>query len=142
MKFKKLTALLCLSQITLHAGFLGNKKSFAKLDEDQLQTIEEALEEKDTSDLEQQLSDSQATIKNVENALEQALNIAGVEAGADMIASIVALGEKCKEYGESTNRHTFAKNTGVDEEADSLIEGYLDPNDEHNQLLKQITHGK
>lgn len=138
MKFQKLTALLALGEISLNAGLFGNKKPFARLDEDQLQTIEEALEKNDTSDLEEQLTTAKDEIKGVENAVEQALEVAGLKAGDSLVASIVALGEKCKEYGESKDRHTFAKNSGKEEEVNGLIDGYLDPNDEHNKLLKSL----
>lgn len=138
MKFQKLVALLALGELPLNAGLFGNKKPFAKFDEDQLQTIEEALEKNDTSDLEEQLTTAQDEVKGVENAVEQALEVAGLKAGDSLVASIVALGEKCKEYGESKDRHTFAQNSGKDEEVDGLIDGYLDPNDEHNQLLKSL----
>lgn len=138
MELQKLTALLALGSIEMHAGLFGNKKPFAKLDEDQLQTVEAALAEKDTTALQQELAEAQATVKRLENAVEQALAVAGVSAGETLEASIVALGETCQKYGGSKERHTFAEHSGKDEEASGLVAGYLDPNDEHNQLLKSL----
>ena len=70
MKFQKLVALLGLGTIVLDTNFFGNKKPFAKFDEEQLQKIEDALEEKDTSALEQKITEHETTISglNTENS--------------------------------------------------------------------------
>ncbi|SDE68506.1 hypothetical protein [Riemerella columbipharyngis] len=141
-RFQKLTALLALGEISLNAGLFGNKKPFAKLDEDQLQIIEDALKKNDTTALEESLKSAETKVSEVENAVEQALEISGLKAGDSLVASIVLLGETCKQYGESKDRHSLPENSGKEEETDGLIDGYINPNHAHNKILKQIFNGK
>ncbi len=142
MKFQKLTALLALSTIELHSNLFG-KKPFAKLDEDQLEKIENALEERNTTELEAKLSttekEKEEAVENVSNlnsAVEQALQHAGLEPKGSVIESIALLGEKCKEFGDSKDRHNFPENSGKEEETE-LIDGYINPNDAHNKLIEK-----
>lgn len=145
MKFPKLTSLLGQSLIELHSSFFGNNKPFAKLDEEQLQNIETALETTDNSALTAQIEEHEATILTLntsstetQNALDQALqlNEISLPEGSTSAAAIVALGQKCKEYGASKNRHVDPKNNGEEkpENPQGLVDGYFDPNAEHNQI--------
>lgn len=159
MKYQKLTALLGLSEILLNAGIFGQKKPFAKLEEDELQKIEDALANVTEAETQQALNDAKEEITalktkvtelegiilteqqqnaDMANAVEQALQHAGLEAQGNFVSNIAHLGEKCKEYGESKERHTFAENNGKDEVVDGYINGFIDPNDEHNQLLAEL----
>lgn len=139
MKFQKLTALLALNTIELHSNLFG-KKPFAKLDEDQLEKIENALEERNTTELESRLStaEKEKAVENVSNlnsAVEQALQHAGLEPKGSVIESIALLGEKCKEFGDSKDRHNFPENSGKEET--ELVDGYINPNDAHNKLIEK-----
>lgn len=145
MKYPKLSALLGLSEIVLNAGIFGNKKPFAKLDEDDLAKVEGALEDSETESLKEELNQAnenliaeKQTVLAVENAVEQALALAGLTAKETLVENIVLLGEKCKEYGDSKNRHSTPENNGTEESTNGLINGYIDPNDAHNKMLNSI----
>lgn len=145
MKYPKLTALLGLAQIELHSGAFGFNKPFAKLSEEELSKIEQALlEDKSQEHQEtiQALEDEKALMQEkltaMETAVATALLTAGLEASENLIDNITQLGEKCKEYGSSKERHSFPENDGEEKESNALIDGYLDPNDAHNQLLNQM----
>ncbi|EKB60752.1 hypothetical protein [Bergeyella zoohelcum] len=145
MKYPKLSALLGLSEIVLNAGIFGNKKPFAKLDEDDLAKVEEALEDSETESLREELNQSKEnlatekqTVSAVENAVEQALQLAGLTAKETLVENIALLGEKCKEYGDSKNRHSTPENNGTEEPTNGLINGYINPNDAHNQIINSI----
>lgn len=149
-KFTTLTTLLALGEIELNAGFFGNKKPFAKFDEDQLQVIEDALQKTDNTDLEKKVTDLEAEKialeksifdqkayqLKIENALEQALQINGLEPASNIDGSIALLGEKCKEYGDADVSHTLLLNDGHEnpDPENSLQDGYYDPKAPHNQL--------
>lgn len=145
MKYKKITALLGITEITMNTGVFGNKQSFAKMTQEDLEKIENALNGSESEDLNNKLkvltkdlNAEKQKNSDYENAVEQALQHAGLKSEDNLVQSIALLGEKCKEYGESTNRHSFPENNGEDESADRLIDGYLNPNDEHNKILKII----
>lgn len=148
-KFSALVALLGIAQMELHANFFG-KKSFAKIDEEQLETIENALQNTDSTELKQKIqtlekeketlaskvSEMEQSQKQTENALEQALSANGLTPKESVVESIVMLGEKCKEYGDADPIHTLPKNDGksAPEEDGGLVEGFYDPNAPHNQI--------
>ena len=145
MKYKLLCALLALTNIELHSNFFGNKKPTAKLDEEQLQSIEDALAKNDTSALQTTIDEQTTTIStmqtektDMENALNEAFSINGLDLpeGISAAEAIAALGTKCKEYGSDKNTHSIPRSDGKDRHpvADGLIEGYFDPKDPHNQI--------
>lgn len=155
MKYQKLTAVLGLAQISLSRGALGLSTPTATFSEEDLGKIEQALAQGDAQAMEalQQevatLKEDLATAKEnetkanekaeaMENAVAEALETAGLQAEEETTGSIALLGAKCKEYGNSKERHSFPENNGKEENADGLIEGYFDPNDEHNQYLKGV----
>jgi hypothetical protein len=144
---KKLLAVLGLQAFTFHNNFWGSGEAHVKLDNKQLQLIEDALEKnanetpanedaKTLEDLQAQVSGFEAKETAVQEALTAALGLNGIETteGQSVAEAITALAAKCKEYGSSTNTHSFIHTTGVDKEPDGLIEGYFDPNAPHNQL--------
>ncbi|MET3035835.1 hypothetical protein ABXT08_07030 [Chryseobacterium sp. NRRL B-14859] len=144
---KKLLAVLGLQAFTFHNNFWGSGEAHVKLDNKQLQLIEDALENKATEnpanedaktleDLQAQVSGFEANEAAVQEALTAALGLNGIEAaeGQTVAEAITALGAKCKEYGSSKNTHSFIHTNGVEKEPDGLIEGYFDPNAPHNQL--------
>ncbi|MDR2205772.1 MAG: hypothetical protein LBE36_06430 [Flavobacteriaceae bacterium] len=123
MKFQKLAALLVLGSIELHSNFFGTKKPFAKFDEDQLQKIEDDLVEKDTSALDEKISEQEETIKGlntekseIENAVNQALELNGIKIpeGASITDAVALIGQTCKTYGDSKETHTVVKTDGID----------------------------
>lgn len=153
MKYQKLTAVLGLAQISLSRGALGLSTPTATFSEEDLEKVEQALAQGDAQAMEalQQevatLKEELATAKEgqakaienvmaVEVAVSDALETAGLQAEEEITGSIALLGAKCKEYGNSKERHSFPDNNGKEENTDGLIEGYFDPNDEHNQYLK------
>lgn len=148
MKYAKITALLGLAQLTLHSGIVGMGKPVAKLTEEDLEKIENALENNENIEaLQQKLSDAEASSATFEKvvaetaqAVENAMETAGLEKQEGLVENINLLGEKCKEFGESKDRHSFADNNGKDEEGkEKYIDGHIDPNDAHNQLINQLS---
>lgn len=148
MKYAKITALLGLAQLTLHSGITGMGKPVAKLTEEDLEKIENALENiENVEALQQKLSDAEASSATFEKvvaetaqAVENAMETAGLEKQEGLVENINLLGEKCKEFGESKDRHSFAENNGKDEEGkEKYIDGHIDPNDAHNQLINQLS---
>ena len=137
MKYSRIVALLGLSEMVLHSNLFGGK-AFAKLSEDELEKINAALEEKDTKALEEELASGKENMAALQDAVEQALEHAGLEAKGTLQENIVLLGEKCREYGDSKNRHNFPENNGKDEPTNGLEDGYLDPEDSHNKLIKNL----
>jgi hypothetical protein len=137
MKYSRIVALLGLSEMVLHSNLFGGK-AFAKLSEDELEKINAALEEKDTKALEEELAAGKENMASIQDAVEQALEHAGLEAKGTLQENIVLLGQKCREYGDSKNRHNFPENNGKDEPTNGLEDGYLDPEDSHNKLIKNL----
>ena len=140
MKYKLLSAVLALASIELHSNFFGNKKPTAKFDEDQLQSIEDALEKNDTSALQATITTHEETIAtmqtektNVENALSEAFSMNGLELpeGTSVAEAIATLGTKCKEYGDSTDTHSIVRTNGIDKNPEE------DPSAEyeHNKVM-------
>ena len=148
MKYTKLTALLGLAEITLHSGTFSMGTPFAKLNEEQLDLIENALakdQENDIIALQNQLTEATSKASAFEKittetakAIETAMQTAGLEKQEGMIENINLLAEKCKEFGEDKNRHSFPDNNGKEEGSEKLIDGYLDPKDFHNQLINNL----
>lgn len=148
MKYTKLTALLGLAEITLHSGTFSMGTPFAKLNEEQLDLIENALakdQENDFIALQNQLTEATSKASAFEKittetakAIETAMQTAGLEKQEGMIENINLLAEKCKEFGEDKNRHSFPDNNGKEEGSEELIDGYLDPKDFHNQLINNL----
>ena len=140
MKYTKLTALLGLAEITLHSGTFSMGTPFAKLNEEQLDLIENALakdHENDTITLQNQLTEATSKASAFEKittetakAIETAMQTAGLEKQEGMIENINLLAEKCKEFGEDKNRK--------EEGSEELIDGYLNPEDFHNQLINNL----
>lgn len=156
MKYTKLTALLGLAEITLHSGTFSMGTPFAKLNEEQLDLIENALakdqendlakdHENDIIALQNQLTEATSKASAFEKitteaakAIETAMQTAGLEKQEGMIENINLLAEKCKEFGEDKNRHSFPDNNGKEEGSEELIDGYLNPKDFHNQLINNL----
>ena len=148
MKYTKLTALLGLAEITLHSGTFSMGTPFAKLNEEQLDLIENALakdHENDFITLQNQLTEATSKASAFEKittetakAIETAMQTAGLEKQEGMIENINLLAEKCKEFGEDKNRHSFPDNNGKEEGSEELIDGYLNPKDFHNQLINNL----
>lgn len=140
MKFPKLTALLGLATLSFHASNIFGQKSHVRFSEEEVQSIEDALAENPNEQLQEQLDTANQLNTETAEAVKTAMETANLEHQhqESLLDNIKFLGEKCKEYGESKDRHTFAKNNGEEEPTDELIDGYLDPKDEHNQFLNQL----
>lgn len=144
---KKLLAVLNLQAFTFHNNFWGSGEAHVKLDNKQLQLIEDALEEnaentenedaKTLEDLQAKVSGLEAKETAVQEALTAALNLNGIEAkeGQSVAQAIADLGAKCKEYGDSNETHSIIKTTGVEKPSgDGIQNGFYDPNAPHNQI--------
>lgn len=150
VKYSKITQVLGLVEIDLHSNLFGNKQPFAKLTEEDLAKIENALNEipnveEKTKELKEQVEQlteinkaHQEQGELIAEAVKNAIETAGLEQQESLAENIVLLGAKCKEYGESNNRHSFVNNNGIEEHTEGLIDGYFDPNDEHNKFLKNL----
>ena len=144
MKFNLLCALLALSNLELHSNLLGTKKPVAKFDEDQLQSIEDALAQNDTSALTSQITAHEATIsglnteaENISTAINDAFALNGLDLpeGTSIAEAIATLGTQCKTYGDSNQSHSIPKTDGLDKiEENKLADGFFDANAPHNQL--------
>lgn len=143
MNYPKLTSLLGLASIVFHNSIFGGK-THARLDEEQLQAVEAALAENDTTALTEKISQLEADnsalqSKEVEmqNALEEAFEKNGltIAEGATVVDAIAQLATF-----KANATHEIPSNNG--EEAPSgngLVDGYVDPNAAHNKLLNQIS---
>lgn len=138
-KFTKLTAVLALAEIPLHSNFFGTKKPFAKLEEDQLQAIEDALATNDTAELEQKvnsLTESntalQTTHTEVENAVNDALALNGltIPENSSLAEAIALLGN-----AKATATHEIPPTNGEEAPSENgLVDNFFDPNAPHNKI--------
>lgn len=143
-KHTLLLGVLGLSVLETHSGVMSSK-SHVRLTEEELDKVEKALEANDVSGLNQTIADQKEKISNHEKSegeLKESLTAAfaanKLEMG-DMSPkdAIAHLSDKCKEYGEATNTHSLAKTDGVDNPS-GMIEGYIDPNAEHNKIIAKV----
>lgn len=151
MKYPKLTAFLGLATLNLHSGLFGTKNHY-RLDEEQVQKLEDQLAAQGSEDVQKQLDDLQKNYDTLQsnyntletantglqNAVTQALELNEL---TDQLTDkqsvsegVVLLGTKCKEYGTSNNRHSFQKNDGQEKNEDGLVNGVVNMNDAHNQI--------
>ncbi|MGQ1928149.1 hypothetical protein [Ornithobacterium rhinotracheale] len=147
MKFKFLSLVLGVTALEFNTPLMGGKKT-TKLDEEQAEKIEEALALTDKYKAENEALKAQAEkMKASQDEIQQALNDAlksnDLEAQESIVASITALGAQCKKYAESKNSHSFAPVQGSDddpreEDEPKLEGGYMDPNDDIYQTLKNL----
>lgn len=148
-KFALISALLGF-QLTTKKPLLGGEP-VATLKEEDFGKIENEMErlqnqdfqgqldqaELDRQDLEKQLNQANADKDALQTAVTTALEQNGIESKGNDYDDILALGDKCKEYGASQNRHTFPSNDGKQADPsneDGLIDGVFNPNDRHNQI--------
>ncbi len=143
-KYKLLCAVLGIASVEMKAGFFGGKP-FASFNEEQLQAIENALAEKtgvtaeQLQQLQTNLQEQQQTNQAVETAVSAAMELNGLDAAGTVVEQVELLGTTCKQYGEKTTTHTLLNNNGEETASDDdLIDGYLDPNAEHNKILANI----
>lgn len=144
----KHTAILGVLGLTLletHSSVMPFGKTHVRLTEEQLDSIESSLAANDVAGLNTQIENltekvatNTATLGSIDTAIASAFTANGLELpeGTSAADAIATLSATCKKYGESTNTHSFIKNDGKDPE--TLIEGYMDPNAEHNQLLTKL----
>lgn len=141
-----LLSVLGLSVLETHSGVMSSK-SHVRLSEEELDKVEKALEANDVTALNTTIKEQNTKISNYEKfdgdlktSLTEAFATNKLELG-DMSSTdaIAHLSAKCKEYGEATNTHSISKTDGLDKtDKDGLLEGYMDPNAEHNQLLTKM----
>ncbi|WP_300685506.1 hypothetical protein [Chryseobacterium sp.] len=122
MKYPKLAAVLGLQTITIQSGLFG-ANAHTRLDEEQLQKLEDQLSSSGGDDLQTNFDALQISFntlkgekEGLQSAVTQALELNGLtdqlKENATSINAVELLGAKCKEYGGATNRHNFVKNTG------------------------------
>lgn len=145
---KKLLGVLGLQAFVFHNNFWGTGEAHVKLDNKQLQLIEDALEKQGgentanedaqtLADLQAQVSGFQAKETAIQEALSAAMSLNGIEAteGQSVAQAIANLGTKCKEYGDSNETHSIIQTDGKEKpSADGLQNGFYDPKAAHNQI--------
>ncbi|MBO6183076.1 hypothetical protein AB670_02542 [Chryseobacterium sp. MOF25P] len=143
-KHTAILGVLGLTVLETHSGIMSTK-AHVRMTEEDLDKIEAHLEANDVSGLNTQItnltttvSENTASLGSINSAIASAFETNGLELpeGTSAADAIATLSTKCKEYGEKTNTHSFIKNDGKDNE--TLLEGYMDPNAEHNQLLTKL----
>lgn len=149
MSYPKLTTLLGLSVLSSHSNLLG--KSHFRFTEEQCNMIEAGLTAESSADQSAELSALQtkfdALQENYNNvnasngalttALKNAVELNGLTSETETATpeeAITLLGAKCKEYGASENRHSFANNNGITAPENGLINNVVDMNDAHNKI--------
>lgn len=136
MKYALLAGLLGVEAVNLKAGIFGGKP-FASFDEEALEKIEGALQEKDTSGLTEQVATLTQEAKTTTDAVTAALELNELtpEENASVADQVTALGAKCKEYGEKKTVHTSLTNDGKEPNLDEdLKDGFYDEKAAHNQI--------
>lgn len=145
MKYQKLMALLGLTQLMLHSNFFGTKQPFAKLEEEQLQKIEDAIETSDTSALEEQITNLEAekqTLEEQKTALEADINALttavndGLNANGLTLAEEKGLAEAIAMISNAkvNATHEIPPVNGEEKPTDGLENGFFDPKAAHNQI--------
>ena len=141
MKYAKLAAVLAVTEIVAKKPVLGGEAK-ASFTEEQLEKIENALAEKDTSALEQELatlkeekSQYQEEVNGFRASVTQALTDNKLEASEDLNVDIALLGKTCKEYGDARPNPTLPTNNGKEPKENELYDGVVNMNDDHNQLV-------
>lgn len=148
-KHTAILGILGLTMLESHSNIMGiGGKAHVRLTEEQLDNIEEKLNANDTEGLQTTINDHVATIATmnteattVASALDAAFSENDLTAaeGATVAERIAQLSTQCKTYGDSNDTHSIPKTDGKDKlDYDGLIDGYMDPNAEHNQLLTKI----
>lgn len=141
MKYKLIKSALGVLDLSLQAGLFGGKP-YVKFDEEQLDKIEKSLFDNSATELQELKATQEQILKKqeaLENAIGMALKINNIEPSGDSVKNIENLGMKCKEYGESQNRHPFIPTDGKDRDLsneDAFIGGVVDPNDDIYKTLK------
>ncbi len=145
-KLTRLAAALGSAEIKLNQNLFGAKMPWAKLDETQLQAVETALEASQNADAEatiEGLNDQLASLQEdfinlhasfveIETAIANALQITGLKSLDNHAQSIGLLATKCKEFGASKNRHSFAENNG--EQTTDENNAWFNADAAHNQI--------
>ncbi|MCK0201330.1 hypothetical protein [Ornithobacterium rhinotracheale] len=147
MNFKLLSLVLGVTALEFNTPLMGGKKT-TKLDEGQAKKIEEALAltdkyKSENEELKALAEKMKASQEEIQQALTDALKSNNLDAQENMAASIEALGAQCKKYAESKNSHSFAPVQGSDDDPreddePKLEGGYMDPNDDIYQTLKNL----
>ncbi|WP_312355559.1 hypothetical protein [Empedobacter sp.] len=137
---KRVLAVLGIQAFVFHSNFLKNEKKHVRLNEEELQKIEDALEKQTSAEDAETLATLQANETATQEALSAAFELHGLKTveGQTVAEAVEALSAKCTEYGESKNTHSFHKTDGKDKQEDEeeFKEGFFDPNAEHNQIDK------
>lgn len=137
---KRVLAVLGIQAFVFHSNFFKNEKKHVRLNEEELQKIEDALEKQTSAEDAETLATLQANETAVQEALTAAFELHGLKTveGQTIAEAVEALSKKCTEYGEATNSHSIHKTDGKDKQEDEeeFKEGFFDPNAEHNQIDK------
>lgn len=147
-KFPKLAAFMGIAVINIHTGLFG-QKSHARLDEEQLQKLEDHMATEGGDEQMQvkldelqkkydALNSSHTTLQSnntvLQTAVTAALELNGltaeVTAETTPAQAVELLGTKCKEYGSSQNRHAFPNNDGSQQDDEDPSKHYA-----HNNVM-------
>lgn len=133
---KRVLAVLGLQAFVFHSNFFKNEKKHVRLNEEELQKIEDALEKQTSVEDAQTLATLQANETEVQEALTAAFELNKIEAttGQTVAEAIGALSAKCEEYGSSTNTHSIPPTDGKDKAED---DGDETDDYAHNQVFNE-----
>lgn len=135
---KRVLAALGIQAFVFHSNFFKNEKKHVRLNEEELQKIEDALEKQTSAEDAETLATLQANETATQEALSAAFELHGLKTveGQTVAEAVEALSAKCTEYGQSKNQHSFHKTDGKDKQEDEeeFKEGFFDAGAEHNQI--------
>ncbi|WP_313359801.1 hypothetical protein [Empedobacter sp.] len=134
---KRVLAVLGIQAFVFHSNFLKNEKKHVRLNEEELQKIEDALEKQTSAEDAETLATLQANETATQEALSAAFELHGLKTveGQTVAEAVEALSAKCTEYGESKNQHSFHKTDGKDKQEDEEVENSADY--AHNQVFNE-----
>lgn len=150
---KKLLGVLGFTAFTYQStNIFGGGENHVRLTKEQLEKIDAALPDEGATNT---ATENTKTIANLqskvdaftagETSIQEALTTAyqenGFKAveGQSTLEAIAHLSAKCKEFGSSNNTHSIPPTDGKDKNDDNdLIEGYIDPNAEHNKIINKV----
>ena len=134
---KRVLAVLGVQAFVFHSNFFKNEKKHVRLNEEELQKIEDALEKQTSAEDAETLATLQANETEVQEALTAAFELHGLKTveGQTVAEAVEALSAKCTEYGESKNQHSFHKTDGKDKQEDEEVENSADY--AHNQVFNE-----
>lgn len=134
---KRVLVVLGIQAFVFHSNFFKNEKKHVRLNEEELQKIEDALEKQTSAEDAETLATLQADETATQEALSAAFELHGLKTveGQTVAEAVEVLSAKCTEYGESKNQHSFHKTDGKDKQEDEDVDNSADY--AHNQVFNE-----